>query len=282
MSLDKKQIQKSFSRAASSYADAAVVQQHVAEQIIQRLQFIKLEPQTVIDLGAGPGDLSLQLQTQYPEAKVYALDFAWGMAQAAKEQGLHSVCADAYQLPLATNSVDCVVSHCMLQWCDDYVQVLQEVKRVLRPQGLFLFSTLGPDTFQELRASWAHVDDRIHVHDFIDMHHIGDELLRTQFVDPVMDCEFVTLHYSELKKVWQDLRATGVQNRSQQRMRGLLGKHAWQQFCDAYAGYCTAEGKYPLTYEIIYGHAWASDTQLQTHDADTNEISIPIEQIQRS
>ena len=105
-----------------------------------------------------------------------ALDIAEGMLRIASEHGEQRalLCADAKRIPLPDNSVELVYCNLMLQWCNDLDAIFHEVRRVLRPQGLFSFTTFGPDTLRELREAWAEVDDYSHVNRFIDMHNIGE------------------------------------------------------------------------------------------------------------
>jgi len=148
-----------------------------------------------------------------------------------------------------------VFSNLMLQWCPEPDPVLVEVRRVLRGQGVFLFTTLGPDTLNELRSSWAAVADHDHVHPFIDMHDIGDALIRAGFVEPVMDVERLTLTYEDVRTLMQDLRSIGARNASSERPRGLLGPRRLAAVVQAYERF-RRDGRLPATYEVVYGTAW--------------------------
>ena len=144
------------------------------------------------------------------------------------------VCADALHLPFAATCFDLVYSNLMLQWCDDLELVFRELRRVLHPRGLLLFSTFGPDTLKELRSAWQAVDGFNHVNRFIDMHDIGDALIRAGFVEPVMDVEHMTLTYADVRALMHDLKSIGAHNVTQGRARGLYGRKRMQQLVQAY------------------------------------------------
>ncbi|KMN37496.1 MULTISPECIES: malonyl-ACP O-methyltransferase BioC [Chromobacterium] len=267
---DKARVRASFEKAAASYDSAAVLQREVSDRMAERLQYIKFQPQVVLDAGAGTGYGAAQLRSQYPEARVLELDLARAMLQAsrAKQQsgdGLlkklfrpslpWQVVADIERLPLADASVDMIWSSLAIQWVNVPDKVFAEFRRVLKPEGMLMFSTLGPDTLHELRDAFAGIDRATHVNQFIDMHDLGDALMRAGFAEPVMDMEKIVLTYGRARDVMADLKAIGAHNATSGRGRGLMGKHAWQRVEAAYEDR-RRDGKLPATYEVVYGHAW--------------------------
>ena len=172
------------------------------------------------------------------------------------------VCANAYELPFASNSVDFIVSNLMMQWCSDLTMLLDECYRVLKPEGLFLFTTFGPDTLKELKRSWSVVDNYAHVNDFIDMHDIGDQMLQSGFQSPIMEMEKLTLTYNKVVDLMYDLKAIGAQN-VQNRSKSLTGKTKFNKMIKMYESY-RENDKLPATYEVIYGHAWKKEKQFRT------------------
>lgn len=258
------EVRRAFDAAASTYDHAAVLQQEVGRRLLGRLDLIRLEPRMVLDVGAGTGLQAGDLRRRYRKARVIALDVAAAMLRRARGQGtwlrpLPCIQADAAAIPLADASVDLLFSNMTIQWCGDADALFREFQRVLRPGGLLLFSTVGPDTLRELRASWAAVDDARHVNSFADMHDLGDALVRTRFADPVVDMEPFTLTYPSVRAVIADLRATGANTVLESRRRGLLGRRAYARLEQAYAGFADADGRLPATWEVVYGHAWATD-----------------------
>ena len=281
--IDTARVRRSFGRSAGDYDDAAVLQAKVREELLGRLDLVRLEPATVLDLGAGTGHASLALKRRYPSSRVVALDLAEGMLQAARRRQtllrrFARVCADAVALPLQDASVDLVFSSLMLQWCNDPDTVLRECRRVLRPGGLLTFATLGPDTLIELRRAWAAADGFVHVNRFIDMHDLGDALVRSGLAEPVMDVERFTLTYAEVRDLMRDLKTIGARNANAGRPRGLSGKGGLARMSAAYED-CRCEGRLPATYEVVYGQAWCPAGQPLRRSA--GESVVPVSSIGR-
>ena len=264
--IDKKQMRRAFNRAAADYDAAAVLQREVCARMLERLDYIKLQPARILDAGSGTGWGTRQLGERYPHAGIIALDIALGMLEAARGtsswwQKLFSgskqsfVCADAEALPLAAQSVEMAWSNLALQWCNDLPATFVELHRVLKADGLLMFSTFGPDTLKELRQAFGGVDSHNHLNRFADMHDIGDMLVHAGFADPVMDMEYLTLTYDDVRGVLYDLKRIGAHNATAGRGQGLMGKNAWACLVENYERQ-RREGKLPATYEVVYGHAW--------------------------
>ena len=258
--IDTARVRRSFGRSAGAYDAAAVLQARVREELLGRLDLVRLEPVAVLDLGAGTGHASLALKRRYPSSRVVALDLAAGMLRSARRRQtllrrFATVCADATSLPLRDACVDLVFSNLMLQWCNDPDAVFRECRRVLRPGGLLTFATLGPDTLMELRRAWAVADGHVHVNRFIDMHDLGDALVRAGLAEPVMDVERLTLTYAEVRDLMRDLKAVGARNSNNGRPRGLTGKGGLARMTTAYEE-ARCDGRLPATYEVVYGQAW--------------------------
>lgn len=285
--MDKKFSRRRFNTAAANYTnfDFDPVTQEIGQRLLERLQLMRLQPTLALDLGCGSGQIAAALLKHYRKATVIALDSAWAMLPMARQRGswrrkIYSLCADAEHIPLASNSASLIVSNLVLHWCNDLNQILQECWRVLQPNGLLLFSTYGPDTLQELRQSWQVADpDTIHVHPFIDMHHIGDALLYFKYSDPVMDSEYLTVHYSHVRQLLEDLQQQGAVNAALTRRRGLMGR---QQFAKMLASYeaLRIDDKIPATYEIVYGHAWKPE-QVSVQRQSDGVIRFPLDRLTR-
>jgi malonyl-CoA O-methyltransferase len=260
--LDKSRVRASFDRAANTYDAAAVLQKQVREEMLSRLDLVKISPQAILDAGCGTGHGSFGLQKRFKTAQVYSLDIALGMLQKTKLQRpilqkilhqQHLLCADIEHLPIVSNSMSLAWSNLALQWCNDLDGAFAELARVLQPESLFVFSTFGPDTLKELRA--ASSNGHTHVSRFIDMHDIGDALIRAGFSTPVLDVEHYTLTYDDAKSVMRDLKSIGAHNATAGRSRGLQGKGFLQNLTQQYEQF-RQNGKLPATFEVIYGHAW--------------------------
>lgn len=261
---EKQAVRRAFARAAKTYDRHAVLQKEVGERLLRHLDPMTLEPSRVLDLGAGTGMFLGALRERFPRARLHAVDIAQPMLEAAARRspwwrriagGAPAlVCGDAEQLPFAASSLQLVFSNLALQWCRPEV-AFPEAARVLAPGGLFIFSTFGPDTLRELRAAFAAAGGAHHVNAFVDMHDLGDALVTAGFADPVMDMETITLEYSTVEAVAQDLKAIGARNALPGRARGLSGRQLWRRMI---ADYETRrrDGALPATYEVVYGHAW--------------------------
>ena len=259
-----------FERAAGDYDDYAVLQRIVGDEMLERLQYVRLQPSSILDAGCGTGHCTRALRAAYRHARVIGLDQAASMLMTAQQKRgwldrTRFVQADAMQLPVATGSIDLVFSNLMLQWCDPML-VFQEFRRVLTRDGLLMFSSFGPDTLRELREAWLAVDQQPHVIDFVDMHDLGDMLMLSGFREPVMDVDRHTLTYKDVLDLLRDLHGIGSRNIDVRRSRGLMGRGALQSLAKAYQHFSDQQGRLPASYEVVYGHAWSGGDPLAGQD----------------
>lgn len=270
--IDQARVRRAFDRAADSYEKFAVLQKEVCNRLLEKLDVVKLSPQMILDAGSGTGSAIPGLFERYKKAQLVALDLSENMLKKSARhrhffRSPHLVCADIEQLPFADNSFDLVFSSLSMQWCNDLNAALVEAKRVLKPGGLYVFTTFGPDTLKELRYSWQQVDQRNHVNQFIDMHDIGDALLHDGFAEPVMEAEVMTVTYQSVEDIMRDLKAIGANVTAQaadteefakssaNTEKGLCGKSVIQTVRESYERF-RQDALLPASYEIIYGHAW--------------------------
>jgi malonyl-CoA O-methyltransferase len=164
------------------------------------------------------------------------------------------VCADATRLPFADASVDVAFSNLLLPWCDPDA-LFAELRRVLAPRGLLTLTGLGPDTLKELRSAWAAVDTHLRVGEFIDMHDLGDALVRAGFAAPVLDVERYTLRYADVNGLTADLKATGARNAAAGRLKGLTSPRKLAAMQIAYEAHREG-GRLPATCEVVFAQAW--------------------------
>lgn len=307
ITIDKKAVSRNFNRAADSYEHASFVPNEIGERLFERLEYIKINPLNILDLGSGTGTFSQKLLLKYPKANIFSADIADGMLNYARDarngdnSNILSLCADAEKLPIKPYSIDLIFSNCCFHWCYDLISLFSECKRILKPGGLLLFSTFGPDTLMELRDSLAKLDpENQHVNIFLDMHDIGDILLHAGFEDPVMDMERLTLLYQNVAELHRDLKWSGenlsttrfikiiencdenvredkyfsTKNTPEQNYynRNLTTK----QLSAEYAIYQKEDGLLPATFEIVFGHAFqSSDIEVSNfaNISSTKEIS---------
>ena len=276
--LDPRAIRRAFDRASATFDAASGVHAEIRNRLLERLDVVRLEPAVVLDLGCATGHVSRALRRRYRKAQVVALDFSTRMLAQARHQQpfwhpFERVAGDARALPLRTASVDLVASNLMLQWCNEPDAVLAEVRRVLKVPGLFTFTTLGPDTLKELRAAWREIDEAPHVHAFIDMHDLGDALMRAGFAEPVMDTERLTITYRSLDALLQELKASGSHNALATRRRGLTTRAQLTKLQRA-AQARMRDDVVPVSIEVVYGHAWAGEPR-RAREAG-GEVRIPL------
>lgn len=242
----------------------------------ERLDYVKIEPKRILDLGCSRGGSFAGLAARYPAAELIGLDLAPAMLDTGhapragwqrwlglgKAAGPQRLAGDAARLPLKAKSAALVWSNLLLHWLDDPLPALAEAHRVLEVGGLLMFSTLGPDSLKELRTAFS--DGYAHTQRFIDMHDLGDMLVGCGFADPVMDMEVITLTYDDVDALFAELRAAGSGCAMKARRHGLTGRGS---LAGARAAYETMrrDGKLPATFEVVYGHAWKTEAK-QTAD----------------
>lgn len=274
--IDKMRARHSFGRAAKAYDANAILQASVRAEMLDRLNLVKLNPQVILDAGCGTGLASVALKEKFKSAQVLSLDFALPMLQEAKQNGKnshflqqiraifkanqHFLCADIEHLPLKDASVGLIFSNVAIQWCNDLDAVFAHFYRILQPEGLLMFSTFGPDTLKELRMSTPETNTS--VSRFIDMHDIGDALVRAGFNAPVLDVERYTLTYDDVTSVMRDLKSIGAHNATQGRARGLQGRGFLNALAHNYEAFRQTDGKLPATFEVVHGHAWRGQDRL--------------------
>jgi malonyl-CoA O-methyltransferase len=274
----KRDVRRAFERAARTYDGAAVLQREVCARLLEHLDPIRLAPLRVVDLGCGTGHAFEALARRFPTARLLGIDIAPAMLRQARARapwwqrllGARApalLCADAESLPLAAGCADLVFSNLALQWCDP-ASVFREAARTLTSGGLFLFSTFGPDTLNELRTAFAETGSDAHVNRFADMHDLGDALVHAGFADPVMEMERVTMEYADAMAVMRDLKAIGAVNSLPSRARGLPGRARWRRMTEAYERF-RRDGHLPATWEVVYGHAWKVPPR---HAADGRQV----------
>lgn len=277
------EIRKSFNKYANAYDGAAKVQCEIGRRLLERLDFLNTSPKYILDLGCGPGNFSKELVLKYPKAHIIGLDMAQAMLQLAqKKQSWRRrwsvLAADMQHMPFPTGLFDLVFANQVIHWSDSLPHLFREINRVMNVNACFMFTTLGPDTFKEINLAWSGVNSYAHTNLFRDMHDIGDLLMTERFLDPVMDMEQLAIHYETLPQLVNSLKSQGVKNINPQRNSGLTGRKTWQQFEKNYHLMRTDNEKYPLSYEVVYGHAWKGEQRKTEKGLET---IIPITSIQK-
>lgn len=281
--LDARRVRRAFDRASRTFETNSAVHADIRDRLIERLDIVRIKPACVLDLGAGAGHGTRELKRRYRSAQVVALDVSAQMLAlaGARSHFFHRfsrVAADAQQLPLRDASIDLIFSNLMLQWLAQPDAAIAEARRVLKPEGLFTFTSLGPDSLRELRSAWGQANSTQHVHAFIDMHDLGDALMRGGFIEPVMDTQRLTVTYRDWTTLRAELQGSGSTNIAHGRSRGLTGRDANQRAKLAMESQ-RRNGVFPVTLEVVFGHAWAGSKKRRA--PATAEVAIPIGSIGR-
>jgi malonyl-CoA O-methyltransferase len=255
---------KNIKWSPSDYAKAAVLAREVGQEMLARLDWMTLKPRVIVDMGCGTGEMSALLQQRYPDAQVLALDMSQSMVQSLKQKAPQSygICADGETLPLRNQTVDLIFANFLLPWHDDFTLLLREWMRVLRPEGLLLFTALGPDTLREWRA----IFDDAHIPLLVDMHDIGDVLLKEGFADPVLDVDYYTMTYRDKNRLMSELRASGMLSSDQSDLCGVAPSD---------------DGTWAVTYEVIHAHAFTRAASEEVSASADGIVRVPISHLRR-
>ena len=258
---DRRQLRRAFGRAAPNYVAVAALQREVEARLLEQLDYLDGRvPARVLDLGSGPGRAAAAMKKRWPKAEVVAVDAALPMLRQVRShtrfwRPVRGVCADVSRLPFADRCADVIFSSLCLQWLDDLPAVLAEFRRVLRPDGLLLFSTFGPETLSELRDAYLQAGEVPPLSPFAHIQQVGDALLAAGFRDPVLDRDRYTLTYPDLRALMHELRAIGAGDARADRRRGLGGRGRLQRVTDAYEP-LRRDAVLPSSWEVITAQAW--------------------------
>ena len=270
-------IAESFDRIAANYDRYAALQQEAGRRLLDRVEFRRLEPARILDLGCGSGSTAAALKKTFRKARVLGLDLSPGMLAEARRKStltrpFRLLCADMARMPLAARSVDLVFANLSVLWVAQPEKLFAEVRRVLRPDGMFLFSGFGQGCLRQLSATWPALDERVQLPIFPDLLETGDALTAAGFREPVMDADRITLHYPALESLMGELEATGT-------AQLVRGWQHWRENLDALEQVwqpLRVEGRYPLSYEIVYGAAFgpAEGQPFRTPEGDVATFSV--------
>ncbi|MGF6739852.1 methyltransferase domain-containing protein [Paraburkholderia sp. CNPSo 3155] len=281
---DSRRLRRIFDRRAAIFDDVAFLPREIAQRMRERLDYIKVAPSSVLDAGCGAGEDIPALRARFPEAPVFGADLSHGMLRRALRhdagdtswrrflppslgkalgaRGPRFAQADFSALPFAAGAFEFIWSNLALHWHSRPDLVFPEWQRVLKVNGLLMFSTLGPDTLKELRGAYAEIEaahgvaSRKHVIDFVDMHDLGDMLVEAGFEIPVMDQETLTITYKSPESLLADVRRWGAYPFERDAHDGALARRLHKALLAALEARRRADGTIALTFEVIYGHAW--------------------------
>jgi malonyl-CoA O-methyltransferase len=270
------EIQAVFDRNAGRYERHAALEQEVGKRLLERIDHRRCEPRRILDLGCGTGDASRQLKQAFRKARVVGLDLSPRML--ARQQGksslirpLGAVCGDIGRLPFRDQAFDLVFSNMAAYWLPDPAVLFEEVRRVLQPEGLLLFSTLGPGSLSRLQRIADDAGTEACLPSFPDILVLGDALFAAGFREPVMDVDNIALEYPSLAAMTEELEATGL----------AMLLDDWNLLKSAakrpdHAKAPAGSARYPLDFEIVYGTAFGppESQPRKTDQGDIATISV--------
>jgi malonyl-CoA O-methyltransferase len=280
---DHHAVRRAFDRIAGIYDEHAALEQEVGSRLLERLDFHRLAPQRIVDLGCGTGRTSAELKTRFRKAQVIGLDSSQMMLAQLRRRSallrpLRAVCADFAALPLPDRSSELVISNLAMQWSIDLESLFAEIRRILAPGGMLLFSSLGPGSFRELRTALADCGAEQSGREFADILDVGNALVAAGFQEPVMDAERITLSYPDSHALVTELEATGS-------ALLLSGKHNLAEVAGGLeAAYrrLKVDGRYPVSYEIIYGAAFGPNEGQPRKTANGDVVTFSVESLRKS
>jgi malonyl-CoA O-methyltransferase len=276
---EKRAARRAFDRARE-FESACFIHDEARARLDTRLDLIRLTPSVAVDLGCATGRGAAALAARYPRARVLAVDSSLRMLRTAAASAAPAVSAlggDAEALPLYAGAAELVLANLVLPWCRPD-RLFAEAARVLADGGAFLFATLGPDSLREVRAAFAAVDDKIHVHAAFDMHDLGDLALAAGLAEPVLDVDRIEVTYADVAGLVRDLRAVGAMSTAGGRRRALTGARRWGRFVERLPR--GSDGRLAVTVELILGQAWGRGVAAVSRSG-AQEIRVPVTRIKR-
>lgn len=265
--LNPRDIRRRFDRAATSFDSADFVHAVTRDGLLARLEPLVFDAKHILDLGSATCSTEQPLRKRFARAHIISLDVSLNMLRQGRRKrswlsrasGVRSsyIQADASRLPFSDDSIDLVFSNQLPSCISDPDRVFAEVARVLRKGGVFAFATLGPDSLLEISRAWSEVDNYAHVNRFLDMHDIGDAVVRAGLRDPVLDVDRLTVSYESPRKLFADLTSVGARNALRQRNTSLIGRQRFEKMLAALQGK-SDDGKITLELELVYGHCWGA------------------------
>ncbi|HVY64937.1 MAG TPA: methyltransferase domain-containing protein [Gammaproteobacteria bacterium] len=279
---EKRATRRAFDRVRG-FDSASFIHDAARDRLLERLDLVSLDPRTIVDLGCATGRGAAALAARYPAAHVLAVDSSMGMLRATTARavpGVMAVAGEAERLPLPAYSVELLFANLVLPWCrPDFV--FAEAARVLGPDGVFVFATLGPDSLAELRRAFGAVDNAIHVHAAFDVHDLGDLALKAGLAEPVLDVDRLAVTYAEPAALWRDLKAVAASNVAGGRRRALTGPRRWSRFLAGLAP--RKDERFGVTVELIFGQAFGrGEVSSRRRAGSVTEVAVPISRIRRA
>ncbi len=264
---DRRAVRRHRERAANTLATHDFLLREVADRLAERLDDMTRRFPLALDLGCHDGALARALAGQEDRGGIETIiqaDLSPAMAGKAAGSGQPALAADEEALPFATAAFDAVFSLLSLHWVNDLPGALVQVRRALKPDGLFLAAMLGGETLKELRAALTEAEVEVEggagprVSPFADLRDLGALLQRAGFALPVADVDDIEVSYPDALKLMADLRGMGETNAVADRRKGFSRRATLMRAAALYAErHAGSDGRLPATFQVIYLTAWA-------------------------
>jgi len=262
--IDKKFVQRSFNTSAKTYDQYTSLQKSTITELLDHINPDNFSITRALDIGTGTGNLTAGLIQRFPKAKIYGCDLAGSMlVEARKKTGKKGIfsTADAELLPYKENSFELVVSSFTFQWLNDWSRAINEIKKVLKPEGTFAFSVFGSKTFFELRQSFkkACAETGYSAGEPLALSTtkagIMKSLLSANFSAPVIRSYSIIEEYDSVRALIKSIRGMGAKNASNKRNRTPGVRTTLMKMINLYEKDFGNKNKIPATFEIIAGRA---------------------------
>ena len=257
--------QRFIERGKNQFVQSAFFYRAVADKLCTRIGGLNPLPTKVLELGARDNYLQSQLQRLNPNIDCQSLPLPFSLEAMAA---------------LQTNQFDLIIANLSISALQSWQDIVLRVRLLLKSNGVFFFSMLGPDSLYELKQAFSH-DKVNHVAQFEDMHNLGDACLQLGFENPVLEAELMTVRYKKLANLFQDIKNVGWQYSGEDRRAGLTPKSVWQQMQSSYAKDNQTQ-RYHVSIELILGHAWAAPSFLNQASPPNQEVLVPITEIKKN
>ena len=277
---DRVQLGRRRDRAAPSFADHSFLLDEVSLRLAERLDDIKRSFPLTVDLGCHDGRLAGHLSSRSGIEQLVQCDISQAMIAQAK--GAYRVVADEEWLPFATGRLDLVISALSLHWVNDLPGALIQIRRALRPDGLFLAAIPGGDSLTELRQALVQAESELEggisprIAPFSDIRDLGALLQRAGFALPVIDSDTITVTYPDALALMRDLRGMGESNILRDRQRHFTRRSTLMAAAERYREmFGDDNGRIPATFQILYLAGWSPhESQQQALKPGSGEYSL--------
>ena len=269
----KKKNQISRNRASTKYKKYDYLFNEVNYRLFDRLKFIKREFASTLEIGSRTGNTINLFNKKKDIKKIFISDISKEMLLIAKKRQTDKqkifLSLDEENLPFNNKQFNLVFSNLYLHWSNDLFKVLNEIYRILKPDGLFLCSIFGSETLNELKYSLCSAEDKIsksispRVSPFIRLQDAGVLLQKVGFQLPVIDKDNIKIFYDDIFSLMKDLKGMGESNSLIDRKKNFTTKKLFSVANEIYKKKFSKNKKIYATFEILYFIGWAKHSSQQ-------------------